>query len=141
MIYTTRKQLEAARDRANDHVFEWVCEYENELENFFVKDGGAQLFTLKEFYRAAYHQNRSIADEVENDGVDVYEEDDDASLYSYAEYRVCTRRAIKRLRRLEDKINEWEARACALDCAADEYDYGISDETQTELAKFNIHVG
>lgn len=141
MIITTRKQLESALDRANDRVFEWVCEYENELENFFVKDGGAQLFTLKEFYRAAYHQNRSIADEVENDGCDIYEEDPDGNIFSYAEYRICTKRAVKLLRRLEDKINEWEARACALDCAADEYDYGISDETQNELAKFNIRVG
>lgn len=141
MIITTRKQLESALDRAERCVMNWIGEYENELENFFLKDGGAQLFTLKEFYRAAYHQNRSIADEVENDGVDVYEEDDDGNIFSYAEYRVCTRRAIKRLRRIEDKINEWEARACALDYAADEYDYGISDETQNELAKFNIRVG
>ena len=113
----TRKQLEAARDRAENRVNEWCCKYEAELENFFMKDGGAQLFSLKEFYR--YHRNKSIANIIESDGVDVYEEDPDGNIYSYAEYRICTQRAIKRLRRIEDKINEWNARYCELDFAVD----------------------
>lgn len=113
----TRKQLEAARDRAENRVAEWYDKYLDELACLYVRrKNGRYVRLFDEFGKyAAFDTDKPISRRVAD--VDIYEEDDDAPRRRYLN---CTSRAVKRLRRIETKINEWETRAYELDLAADE---------------------
>ena len=100
---TLRRKL----DNANDKIFYWFCEYESELEWYEIRKRGV---TLKDKFGAD-----NVADKAEKSGIEIYEDDFDAP----AGRKKVTRKAIARLRFLEKKIAEWEAKASLIEDALD----------------------
>lgn len=92
------REVERARDRAEEKMFEWYAEYADALEYYETRRKGV---TLKDKYGT-----EGVSKLVEAAGVEVYEFDID----SPAERVKCTARAIKRLRSLEKKMDEWNAK-------------------------------
>lgn len=89
------REAERALDRADEKLFEWVCEYEATLQFYETRRKGV---TLKDKYGS-----EDVSRRVEADGIEVYEFD-----FSSPNCRSkCTARAIKRLRVLEKKIEYW----------------------------------
>lgn len=113
----TLKQLENARYNAERRANDWYYKYETELEWLCVRDGKGAMVPLSSVYSDVYQHDRSVADIIEFDSTTVYEEDMDADKDGV--YKVCTRRAVKRLRHIEQKINEWEEKMRCLDYLVD----------------------
>ena len=109
----TLKQLENARYSAERRANDWYYKYETELEWLCVRDGKGNMVSLKSFYSHLPF----TADLIESHHATVYEEDMDADKDGV--YKVCTRRAVKRLRHIEQKINEWEEKMRCLDYLID----------------------
>lgn len=57
------------------------------------------------------------ADVVESSGLTVYEKDNDDE--DYGVYHECTRRVIKNLRRMEQKMEKWNDKRYLLECAVE----------------------
>ena len=108
----TRKQLEAARNRAENRVNEWYDRYLDELDCLYVRRKNGHYVSLLDKFGQSAALDTDANPISQRINCDVYEDDD-------WRYRECTQRAIKRLRRIEDKINEWNARYCELDFAFD----------------------
>ena len=113
----TLKQLERARDKAEERAYEWHCEYVATLHEFCIPLENGNMLSLYLACNADYEHDRSVADAVEAGKFTVYEED------AYADkngvYKVCTRRAIARLRYLEKKIKEWNDKSYYLELATE----------------------
>ena len=101
MFYGTKsldtivREVERARDRAEEKMFELYAEYADELAHFETRRKGV---TLKDKYGT-----EGVSTLVESAGIEVYEFDID----SPTERVKCTKRAIKRLRSLEKKMDDW----------------------------------
>ena len=124
----TLKKLNAMRNKAERCADDWSYKYSDELDALYVIGTDGRLTVLKDVYADEYNNDRSIADTVESANVTVYEEDwgtDDGK------YKECTRRAISRLRKLEQKVREWSNKYYFLDCAVDEWIEDYDDETNT----------
>ena len=100
---TLRRKVEAA----NAKLFDWVAEYVAELEWYETRRKGV---TLKDKYGT-----ENVSRRVEADGIEVYEFD----YYSPTERVKCTKRAIRRLRTLEKKIDYWTAKLSLIEDALD----------------------
>ena len=103
----TTKTLRRKLDNAEYKLFEWVCEYVTELEWYETRRKGV---TLKDKYGT-----EDVSRRVEADGITVYEFDIDSPTGRVK----CTKRAIKRLRTLEKKITEWNAKVNLIEDAID----------------------
>lgn len=114
----TLKQLEAACKKAERRAAEWHDKRETELVWHYVNIRGdmVSLFDAlgKEFL---LRLGNSIADTMEGTGVPVYEKDDDEE--DFGVYHECTRQFISRLRRIEQKLKEWENKYYYLECATE----------------------
>lgn len=108
MLSKWQRQL----DNADAKLFEWVAEYDSEL-GYYETETGA---TLKEVYSNGDYAF-DISRRVEADGIAVYEFDIDAP----NERKKVTRKAIARLRYLERKIAEWEAKVVMMTDAVDSW--------------------
>lgn len=102
------REVERARDRAEEKLFEWVCEYEAALKGFETR----HRKTLREEYGTG---DFDVSKRIEAGGIDVYAFDIDAP----NERVKCTAYAIKRLRTLEKRIDDWEKKAVMAEDALD----------------------
>lgn len=134
----TFKKLKAAHARAERQALKWFLEYEEALKTYCVhKPEG--LVELKVAYSKDYDADRSVANAVEADNVTVYTTgEDEFGCYSMA----FTRRAIARLRKIEQQMQLWNNRYYYLDCALDEWDdwRGLREDTLQELAALGISI-
>ena len=101
------REVERARDRAEEKLFEWSCEYVDTLEWYETRRKGV---TLK-----AKYGTENVSRLIEASGVEVYEPDDDAPSGRVK----CTARAIKQLRTLEKKCDKWNTQYVMAEDALD----------------------
>lgn len=125
-------KLKAARNNAERRVNDWWDKREAEVAWLCTPIRG-NMTPLTDVFRKEYWNGDSIANAVQNSKCRIYEEDFDDDDDRYKE---CTRRAISRLRRIEQKLKEWNDKYCCLDFAVEEWDdeIGLSDITRRELA-------
>ena len=133
----TLKNLKAARNNAERRAGEWWDKREAELAWYCVCLNGSMVPLVEVFQ--GYYYDHSVADAIETSGLNVYEEDFDDDDDKYKE---CTRRAIARLRLIEQKIKEWDNKYYYLDCAVDGWDEetGLSEGDKRDLAALGYAV-
>ena len=134
----TLKKIKAARNRAERRAVEWHDKRETELVWHYVNIRGDMVSLIDTVVGKKYRAGVSVADILEGAGLPVYEEDDDDE--DFGVYHECTRRVISRLRRIEQKLQEWNNKYYFLDCAVDEWNspQGISEGTARGLAALGI---
>ena len=113
----TLKQLKKMLDNVARRADDWLYKMRGDLLWLCVRDDKGNMVTLMDVYNEQYFRDESIADIIDTQNVKVYEEDMDADKNDV--YKVCTRRAVKRLRRLEQKFKEWNDKRYYLECATE----------------------
>lgn len=112
----TLKQLENARDNAERRTNDWYYKYETELVWLCVNLRG-DMVSLIDAFSKEYKLGCSVADAIEAGKLKIYEKDDDDE--DFGVYNECTRRAVKRLRHIEQKFQEWNNKRFYLECATE----------------------
>ena len=131
----TRKQLEAARNRAEDRAYEWYQKRGDVLGWYCILNKDGKMNPLENVYgiNGRLCEEYALADNLIARNVDVYEEKADGS------YKKCTRRAIAHIRRIEQKLQMWNDKCYYLDCAVDCWDEstGVPAYILRELENLN----
>lgn len=110
------REVERARDRAERMEEEWYEKYRDMLYWFETRRRVSLLDKYASNRIGLYTcVGTDISRRLEKDGIEVYEEDDDAPGGRVK----CTARAIKKLRTLEQKIDEWHAKYIMAEDALD----------------------
>ena len=119
----TRKQLEAIVSKADRRIFELWCDYEAEKKWLFVRLGKSHRFVPLGKYFAKDEFGTlpdNLSEVVKSRNVEIYEENTEADSPKYVK---CTKRAIKRLYSIEQRIAEWQKKSLEAEDALDDGDY------------------
>jgi len=128
-----RNYWEQRRDKAEERVNDWYSKFDDALSWYLVCNKQKSYVTLTSVYGkygSDYPENE-IANSLEAEKVKVYEEDEETPRKKHD----CTRRAIARIRRIEEQLAKWNNAYCLLDFAVDCWDEasGIPDDIYNEL--------